>query len=123
MVEIIENFTTIGGIYFKGGIVLKIIVYGSTRDRAYNKLQDLLDNMKYGKVNRVNKNSFNFTVELKNGDLYIALLAFEGAKGHKWDYAYIDHRIDKEIVNNIILPGCLHSNYGEKLEEHYQIYL
>ena len=37
MVEIIENFTTIGGIYFKGGIVLKIIVYGSTRDRAYSK--------------------------------------------------------------------------------------
>lgn len=45
----------------------------------------------------------------------------EGFK-YNWDYAYIDHRIDKEIVNNIILPGCLHSNYGEKLEEHYQIY-
>ena len=123
MVEIIENFTTIGGIYFKGGIVLKIIVYSSTRDRAYNKLQDLLDNMKYGEVNRVNKNSFNFTVELKNGDLYIALLTFEGAKGYKWDYAYIDYLIDRKILYDIIFPACLYDRYEGELEEHYQIYL
>ena len=83
---------------------MKILVYGSTREIAFYKLQNLLDNMRYGDVSKVRKSSFDFVVELKNGDIFQAVIASDNVKGRKWDYAYIDMNIDSEIIQQIILP-------------------
>jgi len=50
-----------------------IIVYGSTIERSFNKLQELLDNMNSKDIRKVTKTSPNtgiFTIELNNGDYY-----------------------------------------------------
>lgn len=82
-----------------------IIVYGATRERAYDKLQQTLDDMSYGSVKDVRKSSHEFIVILKNGDIYKAMCASDSVRGYKWQYAYIDSAIDKQLVDNIVLPN------------------
>lgn len=82
-----------------------IVVYGVTKEDAYDKLQDLLNNMKYGDVANVKKGSFEFVVVLKNRDTYRAIGASDNARGVKWQYAYIDSTIDETLVDSVILPN------------------
>lgn len=84
-----------------------IIIYGATRERAYDKLQQTLDDMSYGSVKEVRKSSYEFVVILKNGDIYKAVTTSDKARGIKWQYAYIDSTIDKQLVDNIILPSFI----------------
>lgn len=81
-----------------------IIVYGTTRKIAFDMLEKLLNDMKYGDVADVRKNNYEFTAILKNGDRYKAMCASDSARGHKWQYAYIDKMISSEVLNNIIFP-------------------
>ena len=81
-----------------------IIVYGTTKERAFYKLEQLLNDMKYGDIADVKKSSCEFVVILKNGDIYKAMCASDSTRGHKWQYAYIDRMISSEILNNIIFP-------------------
>lgn len=79
-----------------------IIVYGKTIDRAINQLERILHEPKHGEVHKVKKGRNSRIVELKNGDVYRAVLASEGARGYRWHYAYIDSLIDSDIVNQVI---------------------
>lgn len=81
-----------------------IIIYGTTRKRAFDMLEKLLNDMKYGDIADVKKSSYEFVAILKNGDIYKSMCASDSTRGHKWQYAYIDRMISSEILNNIIFP-------------------
>ena len=98
---------------------MKILVYGSTKERAFYKLQNLLDNMRYGDVSKVRKSSFDLAVELKNGDTFQAVTVSDNVRGRKWDYAYIDVLIDVSLINNVIFPSF---SYKGNLEDSYEWY-
>lgn len=83
----------------------QIIIYGATKERAFEKLQDLLDNMKYGDIQKVRKGQYDFIVDLKNGDRYIAIRTSNNGRGYKWQYAYIDRLILEELLNNLVFPN------------------
>lgn len=72
--------------------------------RANNKLQSILDNMRVGDIKQVRKGYNDFTVQLKNGDIYIARTASESCRGYKWQYAYIDTLINRDLLYTVILP-------------------
>lgn len=97
---------------------MKILIYGKTKERAFYRLQSLLDDMRYGDVNRVRKSSFEFVVELKNGDIFHAVIASDSSRGSKWDYAYIDKNIDNKTIQQIILPCYI----GLNTTGHYEFY-
>lgn len=82
----------------------KIIIFGSSMQRANNKLQSILDNMRVGDIEQVRKGYNDFTVQLKNGDIYVAKTASESCRGCRWQYAYIDALINENILYNVILP-------------------
>ena len=82
-----------------------IIVYGETREGAYDKLQYLLDDIKHRDIANVKKSSYEFVVVLKNDDVYKAVGISNTVRGIKWQYAYIDSTIDKCLVDNVILPS------------------
>jgi hypothetical protein len=86
----------------KGEYMNNIIVYGASFDRACHKLQIMLEDMRYGDVEEVKRNKDIFTVRLKNGDYYKALGASDNARGHRWQYAFIDRLISEEILNNVV---------------------
>ena len=46
-----------------------IIVYGATKERAINKLQQLLDDMRVGDIDNVRKGRCDLVFSLKNGDV------------------------------------------------------
>lgn len=82
-----------------------IIIYGVTKERAFSKLQSLLDEMRHGDVVDVRKSNYEFVVILNNGDVYRAVCASNTARGIKWQYAYIDSVIDEDIMDEVILPS------------------
>jgi hypothetical protein len=82
----------------------KIIIFGSSMQRANNKLQSILDNMRVGDIEQVRKGYNDFTVQLKNGDIYIAKTASESCRGYRWQYAYIDALINEDLLYTVILP-------------------
>ena len=82
----------------------RIIVYGLTRDKANNKLQQMLDDMRYVDVKDVKKGINDFRVDLKNGDHYIAVGANDSVRGYRWQYAIIDRAIDQETLDTIVFP-------------------
>lgn len=82
----------------------KIIIFGSSIQRANDKLQSLLDNMRVGDIRQVRKGYNDFTVQLKNGDIYVAKTASESRRGYRWQYAYIDLFINEDIFYAVILP-------------------
>lgn len=100
---------------------MNIIVYGSTKQIAYDRLDKLLGNMRYKEIERVIKNQYEYTVVLKNGDIYKALMASDNARGYKWQYAVIDKTIDKKIIDNVILPSFVKTDIFE-FEESYIFY-
>lgn len=97
---------------------MNIIVYGSTKQVAYDKLDELLSNTKYGYIERVIKSKHEYTVVLKNGDIYKALMASDNIRGYKWQYAIIDKSIDKKIINTLILPNFVKTDIFEFEESH-----
>lgn len=84
-----------------------IIIYGATKERAFSKLQQILDKMEYGDVANVKKSSYEFVVVLKNDDVYRAVGASDIARGIKWQYAYIDSLINREMIDRVILPSFM----------------
>lgn len=84
-----------------------IVVYGATKERAINKLQQILDDMRVGDIDNVRKSRCDLVFSLKNGDVYKAVGANDTARGHKWQYAYIDAAIDSDMIDRVILPSFM----------------
>ena len=82
-----------------------IIVYGTTIKRAFAKMEEILDGLKYSEIQQVRRSSNEFSIYLYNGDRYLARGGYESARGYKWNYAYIDIDISGEIIDNVILPA------------------
>jgi len=110
-----------------------IIVYGSTQEKAFNKLQELLNTMKEEDINKVRKSTSksngDFTVELKNGDYYKAMKASNNTRAYKWQYAYIDKDISQESLDLFVLFSFIpeygtedYYNYDRNLKDYYEYY-
>lgn len=94
-----------------------IIIYGSTIEIANAKLQGLLDNMKYGDVLNVMKSFNNFVVTMKNGDVYRAVTTSDSSRGRKWQYAYIDSKIDSQLIDWVVLPCFMPKNLNDRVAD------
>lgn len=45
-----------------------------------------------------------YDIRMKSGQRYIGLSASQGCRGYRYNKAYVDKDIDKEIVDCVILP-------------------
>lgn len=99
----------------------KIIIYGSTKERAYEKLDQILNDMRYGDVKRVRKSDIHFSVELKNGDCYLALATTDNARGHRWQYAFVDRLISEEMLDNVVFAKFIPKDKNGKLDSSMKI--
>ena len=108
-----------------------IIVYGSTTERAFNKLQELLDNMNLKDIRKVTKTSLNtgmFTIELNNGDYYKAIRAGDNVRGCRWQYAYVDKDINQELFDCVVVCKFIPENLNKewnpniKTKDYYEWY-
>ena len=88
---------------------MQVVIFGSTKERAFNKWQDILNNMRFGDVDKVMYDWGVFV--LTNGDVYKAVTGNDGARGYRCDYAYIDRFISVDIMNKVIIP-CLKQENG-----------
>lgn len=82
-----------------------IIVYGATLKRAFAKMEEILDGLKYSEIQQVRRSSNEFSIYLYNGDRYLARGEYESVRSYKWNYAYIDIDISGKIIDNVILPA------------------
>jgi hypothetical protein len=88
---------------------VQVVIFGSTKERAFNKWQDILNNMRFGDVDKVSMADGVFV--LTNGDVYKAVTGNDGARGYRCDYAYIDRFMSVDIMDKVIIP-CLKQENG-----------
>lgn len=53
-----------------------------------------------------------FTIKLNNGDYYKALRASDGARGYRWQYAYIDKNINRELLDCVVFCKFIPEHYN-----------
>lgn len=81
------------------------IVYGATMKAAQNKLQEIInDYTRYNIATIVYKYNLNAgnKVKFSNGDFWEACVPSENIRGKACNVAYIDHRIDVDLLDIIM---------------------
>lgn len=84
----------------------KIVVFGSTKELATRRLEEILNDIQYGKVKDVRKSRFDMRAELHNGDTYQISSASDSSRGMRFNIAYVDRNITLGFLNEVIRP-CL----------------
>lgn len=108
-----------GGIYIKENI----IVFGTTKEKAFNKLQELLDHMKQEDIKQIRKSKDTFSIITNNDDYYRAIGASDNARMYRWQYAYIDKDIDEETFESVVLNKFIYIiDSNKKIEDCYEWY-
>ena len=93
----------------------KYLVFGQTKEIGVRFLENILDNIQYGKVKQVKKSKNDMFVELKDGSTYQAIGASDGARGYRCNVAFVDKYIDSKIVDEIIKPLIINGNWEEAI--------
>ncbi len=99
----------------------RVVIFGSTIERAILKLNQVIDILDIRDRMETIQTSGVYSVRFKNGDLFTATDSLEGAKASRWDYAYIDGLLSKDVVKYIIMPGCS-KQAMEKEEKCFEYY-
>ena len=88
----------------KGKRFMKYIgIFGSTYKVAFDKLKDIIYNLKYGEVKRFYQSAG--TVELIDGTIYRAFSADSyNVRGHRFTDVYIQSNLTTDVLENIVLP-------------------
>lgn len=89
----------------RDGLIIKGIVYGATINAAQNKLQEIInDYTRYNIATIVHKHNLKAgdKVSFSNGDIWEACVASENVRGRACNVAYIDHRIDIDLLDIIM---------------------
>lgn len=82
------------------------IVFGSTIDRAKTKMQKIIEDyqmMKIAPVRIINRKD-SIIAEFSNGDYWTTLGASESCRGRRCNVAYIDIKINQDIITEVIRP-------------------
>lgn len=87
-------------------ILVDIIIFGQTSERAFKMLDDLLINeyIIQDDIKRIIKSKNIYKIELKNNRRYIAIKATQGCRGYRCHRAIVDWKVDNEIIDCIIKP-------------------
>lgn len=64
-------------------------------------------------VEKIINNSFNTEIHFKNGSSLRVIRACDNARGHKNHGVIIDHEIDMQTINNIIMPSMMPRRINE----------
>lgn len=86
---------------------MKGIIYGSTKDVAYKKLDEIYNNyIKYtfNTAIKITKTLSEYSIIFDNDDIWIACTSSEYQRGRACNIAYIDKTIPEETIQTIIMP-------------------
>ncbi len=91
----------------------KIAIFGKTKRRARIELKNMINEVeiKYMDICKVIKNPHELIIELNNGTIYKAIATPNFTMGEGFNFAYIDARINRNIVHEKILPMIPYDQY------------
>lgn len=83
------------------------VVYGSTQEAAYNKLEKIIQDYERMKYTVLSKGYMQNSrrVVFNNNDIWEAYVPKKSMRGRAYNIAYIDHRIGVEELDEIIMPS------------------
>lgn len=86
---------------------MKGVVYGLTRETAYDKLEEIIQDYEKAKYQVAFKGYMTneLRVIFNNNDTWEACVPSERRRGRAYNIAYIDHRIDVELLDSVIMPS------------------
>lgn len=82
------------------------IIYALDRLKGERKLKEMVGDaaLKGNRHIRYVRNKSHSFVEFDNGDVWRVFGPDLSARGYKWDFCFIDAAIEKEIVDEVIIP-------------------
>ena len=98
--------------------VIIYFTHSQVGDRKFNEILELVPKRK---VKKVMHQASHRKILLKNGTQIGCVPAFQSARGYRWDYAFVECFIDRDIFFEVILPTCRPTNKKatERLLEFY----
>jgi hypothetical protein len=105
-----------------------IIVYGKDFKTASNKLDAIFETViDKSTIVAKHKCKYDYAILLRNGDRYTALQVSDSTRGYKWQYAYIDRNIDRDVLNDIIFSSFQpldndFTDFNTKMNSYYELY-
>ena len=88
---------------------VKTLIFGKTKEQGIEFLENLIKNVESENIVKVQRSKFEFSVELKDGNLYKVVSASDNARGYRCDKDYVSNEVDIDILNNVIKPLLLPS--------------
>jgi hypothetical protein len=88
------------------------VVFGNTRERAYQKLDEIIKEIDKNNIKSIRKGLSIYQVILFNGESYEAISTSMNARGFRCGKAYVDMNIPIKLIKYIIEP-CLRWSRSE----------
>lgn len=84
-------------------------IFGTNKQMYFHQMNVLLNSIEKEDIYRIKKsNRFGlYQAEMKNGEVYIGLLANNSARGFRWKQVYVPNDIDMDIFHTIIRPKII----------------
>ena len=97
------------------------LIYGATSERAVIKLKEIAEMLVHkGELQHAQYSRERGGLIARNGDVYTACMANDGVRGYRWQYAYVDHKIDYDLLQCVVLPKGMPNEdmrlLGEKVD-------
>ena len=90
---------------------MKTIIYCASWERGeeqFNKYVEaaLKEGEEHFRIQKSRRGSR--LTHLPTGDVWQVVYAYDGARGHKWDFCEVDEEISLKTYREIILPSTIH---------------
>ena len=88
---------------------MKGVVWGATFGRAQTMIEKIEQNYTYTSAKLIQKriNRNEISLEYDNGDFWRAVSALESKRGIRSNIAYIDLKINRDFVDQVIKPTII----------------
>ena len=95
-------------------ILVNIIVYGKTMQRAIRILDNMVKGMDTEQILLIRRGTYDYQVLMKSGVWYKALKCGDGARGYRFQQAIVDCQIDAQDIQLHIEPYACYSELPEE---------
>lgn len=91
-------------------ILIDTMVFGKSFERAKIFIDTLIKDIKQDDIYCIHKSKDRYEVRMKNNKSFIAIPASQNCRGYRYNRAYVDMDINKEIIDCVIIPMSCVSN-------------
>lgn len=94
---------------------MKAVIYCASWEKGEAKFDEIAENLKNREGAKIIKRKRGSFAALPNGDSWEVVYAYDGARGCKWNYCYVDDEISLRIFYDVIRYSKISNAFDREL--------